>query len=191
MSAFKPLLPGEVYHVYNRAVGEEDLFREERNYAFFLTRYRHHVAPAADTLAYCLLRNHFHLVVRLHEQMPPGPRPERRFANLFISYAKACNAAWGRNGALFSRPFKRVHCTSERHLNTLIRYVHRNAEHHGFVPDFRQWPHSSYHALLDQRPTRLARTDVVDRFGGLDAFRDVHHQPVRWIGAEPEKWTLE
>lgn len=156
--------------------------------------------------------NHFHLVIRVREEAEGGraedalirkpvrsPRPDRfgsgasptlsrRFANLFASYAKAVNKAWERSGALFERPFRRIRVDDARYLATLIRYVHRNPVHHGFVADLADWPHSSYHVLLDQCPTRLDRPAVLDHFGGSDAFRSVQAEPIRWM--EPDL-TLE
>lgn len=59
------LIPGRFFHIYNRGNNREDLFREERNYALFLRLYAFHIAPIADTYAYCLLKNHFHFLVRV------------------------------------------------------------------------------------------------------------------------------
>jgi hypothetical protein len=49
-----------------------------------------------------------------------------------------------------------------------------NPQKHGFVHDFRDWPFSSYHALVSNKPTRLAREEVLVRFGGLAAFEAAH-----------------
>ncbi len=65
MKTLTPLQPGGYYHIYNRGNNREDLFREERNYRYFLQLYVYHVYPIADTFAYCLMRNHFHLLVRI------------------------------------------------------------------------------------------------------------------------------
>jgi len=67
MKTTAPLQPGHYYHVYNRGNNREDLFREERNYRYFLQLYARHVLPIAITFAYCLLRNHFHFLVRIRE----------------------------------------------------------------------------------------------------------------------------
>lgn len=64
MSKEIPLLSGQYYHIYNRGNNGENLFREERNYAYFFKLYIHYIYPIADTYAYCLMRNHFHLLVR-------------------------------------------------------------------------------------------------------------------------------
>jgi hypothetical protein len=60
-----PLQHGRYYHIYNRGNNRENLFIEERNYHHFLRLYARYVAPVADTYAYCLLRKHFHLLVRV------------------------------------------------------------------------------------------------------------------------------
>ena len=62
-----PLEPGRYYHIYNRGNNRENIFKEDRNYAYFLKLYAFHVGPIADTYAYCLLRNHFHLFVRVKD----------------------------------------------------------------------------------------------------------------------------
>ncbi|OLY94008.1 hypothetical protein SAMN05444008_110184 [Cnuella takakiae] len=69
MTAFKdPLLPGALYHIFNRAVGREQLFVQPGNYDFFFSKLQHHIAPCAQILAYSFLPNHFHLMVRLNSE---------------------------------------------------------------------------------------------------------------------------
>ncbi len=53
------------YHIYNHANGDDNLFREEKNYRFFLRKYHQHIDVIADTLAWCLMPNHFHLLVKI------------------------------------------------------------------------------------------------------------------------------
>lgn len=67
MSKLEPLLPGHYYHIYNRGNNGETLFREDRNYRYFLQLYAKHIAPVAETYAYCLMPNHFHFLVQVRE----------------------------------------------------------------------------------------------------------------------------
>lgn len=60
--------PDQVYHIYNRANGNENLFRESRNYRFFLQKYFAYINPVAETYAYCLLPNHFHAMIRVRSK---------------------------------------------------------------------------------------------------------------------------
>ncbi len=63
-----PLLYDTYYHIYNRGTNRENIFREERNYEYFLKLYIKHIEPVAETFAYCLLRNHFHVLVRVKSE---------------------------------------------------------------------------------------------------------------------------
>jgi len=65
MTSPSPLLYNTYYHIYNRGVNGENIFVEERNYDLFLRLYEKHLLPVTDLFAYCLLRNHFHMSVRL------------------------------------------------------------------------------------------------------------------------------
>jgi putative transposase len=195
MTSPTPLEYGQLYHIYNRGNNGEDLFFEERNYPYFLKLYAHHVLPVADTYAYCLLRNHFHVLVRIKteeeqaktlrvletlrvsERFKPK-RPSQQFGNLFNAYAKAINKAYGRTGSLFENPFGRVPVTSESYLVYLVTYIHQNPQKHGFVTDFRAWPYSSYHAAVSKKPTRLERDEVLGWFQGPDAFEEAHRRMV-------------
>ena len=65
-SDFYPdLIPGNFYHIYNRANGNEKLFFQERNYDYFLQRYSYYLSDYLETYAYSLLQNHFHLLVKV------------------------------------------------------------------------------------------------------------------------------
>ena len=59
---------GRFYHIYNRCVDKQPLFRNAENCRFFLRRYREYIWPVADTLAYCLMGNHFHVLIRVREE---------------------------------------------------------------------------------------------------------------------------
>src|SRR5262245_41858037 len=137
------LLPGHYYHVYNRGNNRENIFREERNYRYFRDLYAAHVEPVAETFAYCLLKNHFHLLIRIKDV----PAPAQAFSNLFNAYPKSINKAHGRTGSLFQKPFQRLTVTNERYFLQLIFYIHFNPQKHGLVTRFRDWPWTSYHAL--------------------------------------------
>ena len=56
------------YHIYNRGTNRENIFVQERNYDHFMKLYAKTIGPVADTFAYCLLRNHFHLLVRIKSE---------------------------------------------------------------------------------------------------------------------------
>ena len=193
------LLAGEYYHIYNRGNNRTDLFIEERNYPYFLELYTKHVDPVADTYAYCLLRNHFHFLIRFNHSEELTTRrqtrdcqplnPSQLLSNLFNAYAKAINRSYHRTGSLFQRPFGRARVESQQQLMWVVVYIHRNPEKHGFVDDFQTWTYSSYHALLSAQATRLRRDDVLGWFGGRRGLELAHHgDPPR---DQLEQLTLE
>jgi putative transposase len=175
MQTMIPLKPGSFYHIFNRGINRENIFFEERNYAYFLNLYARHIEPVADTYAYSLLRNHFHILVRIK----PGAdyksaSVSKAFNNLFTAYAKAINKAYGRTGALFQHHFGRIPITSDRYFTALARYIHRNPQSHGLVRDFRDWPYSSFQILASHTSTFLPRAEILGRFGGVTEFRKFH-----------------
>lgn len=179
MSNAEPLIGGEFYHVYNRGNNGETLFREQRNYRYFLRLYAKYIEPIAETYAYCLLRNHFHFLIRVkgEEAQPAIPKklnPSRQFNNLFIAYAKAFNKVYARTGALFERPFQRKRVTDARYLTTLVIYIHRNPQKHGLIGDFQDWTDSSYRALVSSQPSRIQRQSVLGWFDGPARFEESH-----------------
>src|SRR4051812_27981056 len=132
------LQPGCYYHIYNRGNNRANLFLEERNYRHFLKLYVHYIPLVADTYAYCLLKNHFHVLVQIKgiaEQAHASNvlTPSQQFANLFNAYTKAINKAYGRTGSLFEHPFERINVTSEPYLFNLVTYIHRNPQAHGLI----------------------------------------------------------
>ena len=181
-----PLERGKYYHIYNRGNNRENIFIQERNYPYFLRLYAKHLEPVAETFAYCLMRNHFHLLVRIKDltgladlsglDAPPGP--SQAFSNLFNAYARSINKAYQRTGALFQRPFGRIEVTSDAYFVRLIVYIHQNPQKHGFVSDFREWPYSSFHTLLSAQPTRLKRDTVLTWFGSANEMVATHREMI-------------
>ncbi|MBN1643178.1 MAG: transposase, partial [Anaerolineae bacterium] len=174
------------YHIYNRGNNRENLFRCDENYRYFLRLYAHHIEPVAETYAYCLMPNHFHLLLRTREQGLTGSgkrvrSPSQAFSNLFNAYTKAFNKAHGRSGALFQRPFQRIPVTSEAYLRRLVVYIHQNPVRHGFVDQLSEWPYSSYAALLSTKPTHVARDAVLEWLGGAANVPGAHSELVEWL----------
>lgn len=194
-----PLVSGQFYHIWTHANGDENIFREERNYGYFLDKYKYYISPVADTFAYCLMPNHLHLMVRIKSEedvlefvkskkkLPPtstlqgfktlggfGNVISRQFSHLFNSYTQAYNKVYNRKGSLFIPNFKRKHITSDKYYLTLLAYIHLNPVHHGFVNKPDDWKHSSWHAYFLDKQTRLQKDEVLEWSGGKDAFIRLH-----------------
>jgi REP element-mobilizing transposase RayT len=181
MAGPRALQPGVTYHVYNRGNNRGTVFFSPAHYRLFLGLLARHVTPAVDTLAYCLIPNHFHLLVRVRAESPLHPDPasaSQGFSRLFNAYTKSVNASEGRTGSLFAKPFRRLPVTRNAHLFQLVIYIHRNPQRHHFARDYRQWVYSSYSALVASAPTRLCRDEVLSWYGCVSRFIDAHDEMV-------------
>jgi len=177
------LEPGKFYHIYNRGNNKGYIFFEERNYMYFLDRYKKYIAGIADTFAYCLLRNHFHFLVRLKascdtlqsissSQVPVNL--SKPFSDFFNCYTKAINKACFRTGGLFEGPFGRIEVDTEEYLMQLLLYIHLNPQRHGIVKDFEKYSHSSYRLLISDENTFLRRDEVLGWFGSKESYIQAH-----------------
>ncbi|MEK6479637.1 hypothetical protein WJR50_18980 [Catalinimonas sp. 4WD22] len=202
-----PLLPGDYYHVYNRGINGETIFLKEENYRFFLEKYALFIDPVAETFAYCLLGNHFHLLIRVRAQESleeyilteklkvnlglhsMDKVVSRQFARFFSCYTQSFNKVYGRTGTLFEKPFHRKRVDSELYFTRLIYYIHANPVLHGFVNDLAAYPHSSFLSFTDERKTRLERDAVLSWFGGKQAYQDFHQQNLSLN--KIQEWMIE
>lgn len=180
MTSPNPLDPGQLYHVYNRGTNGENLFTTDGHFTHFLALYVRHVVPHCETLAYCLMPNHLHLAIHVRgnvsitEGSHHGRRTSQALGNLFNAYAKSINGATKRTGSLFEHPFHRKPVLNEAYLIRLVTYIHKNPQRHEFVDDFRSWPWSSYHRMLEADSPWLCRDRVMAAFGGAETFVATH-----------------
>jgi REP element-mobilizing transposase RayT len=99
---------------------------------------------------------------------------EQAFKRFFQSYSLAFNKQHNRKGNLFHRPFKRISIDKDSQFTQTIIYIHANAQHHKLCTDFTQHKWTSWHSMISDMPTQLKRKEVLDWFGGLQQFIDVH-----------------
>jgi len=181
---------GNFYHVYNRSVDRKPMFRSDDNYRFFLKQYDYYLSGVIDTYAYCLLGNHFHLLVRIPgmtdlstfqklTNLLTGDKTihqvvSHQFRKLFQSYAQAFNKQQNRTGTLFQTPFKRVQVDSDQYFTHLVHYIHANPQLHGLIDDFRDWKWSSYDSILSNKPTKINKQEVINWFGTVGRYKEFH-----------------
>ncbi len=174
---------GKYYHIYNRGIDGCDLFREQTNYEYFLNLYDEHIQKIADTYAFVLMKNHFHLLVRIKDlpgfQNLEGLKPPHQyFSNLFNAYTKAFNKKYGRTGSLFEKNFHRKHINNQDYLKKVLLYIHNNPVHHRFCEHPVEYPWSSYLSYISIKPTRVQRETVIGWFDDLENFKYCHAKKV-------------
>ena len=93
------------YHIYNRGAGHQVIFREDENYLFVLRQVKKYARELnIAVIAYCLLPNHYHFLLRQDSQQPAGLLPQL----VFNSYTKAFNKRYERSGTLLEGRYKRI-----------------------------------------------------------------------------------
>ncbi len=195
-----PLQPGNYYHIYNRGINSCNIFRDNDNYEHFLRLYDKHISPIANTFAWVLMKNHFHLLVQIlptnhlnsqgFENLEGLKTTEKRinqqFSNLFNAYTKTINKRYNRTGSLFEHTFRRKKIDSVVYLKQVILYIHNNPVHHGFCEHPLEYPWSSYLTCISVKPTKLHRDAVIGWFDNDAGFRQWHNQKIEY--KQIENW---
>jgi len=193
------LEPDRFYHIYNRGINGCPIFLETTNYEHFLSLYDKYISPVADTYAWVLMGNHFHLLVKILN--PQGfqnleglgmrdfeKRITQQFSNLFNAYTKAFNKMYGRTGSLFEHTFRRKLIDHDEYLKQDILYIHNNPIHHGFCSHPVEYPWSSYLTCISVKPTKLHREAVIGWFDSEANFKTRHNGKIEveeiegWLG---------
>ena len=195
--------PDGIYHVYNRANGDEKIFLSNENYSFFLRKYEKYIPPLAETLRYCLMPNHFHFLIKIKNEealkeqfeLKALPKEEdlpgfqnlaglnnkklsnyisKQFSNLFNSYTKAFNKMYHRKGTLFMKPFRRKKVEDEAYLKKLVHYIHYNPVESGMAKTPMDWKYSSFQAIISSKQSLVCRNQVIAFFEDQENFIFYH-----------------
>ena len=150
---------GAIYHVMNRGDRREEIFRSSRDLRLFLDTLTEACAKTGWQIhAYCLMRNHFHLVVET-----PQPNLVAGMKWLLGVYTKRFNIRHKECGHLFAGRYKALHVegSGDGYLRTVCDYVHLNPARAGLLKGgeaLEEFPWSSYGDYLKparQRPVWL------------------------------------
>jgi len=162
--------PGSYYHLYNRGARRLSIFREAENYHFLLQRLKEYL-PSLELsiIAYCLMPNHYHFLIRQNSEQPAGLLIQK----LFNSYTKAYNQLYKHSGTLFERRYQAKQITNMGHLLHLCRYIYNNPVKDGMVPHPSDWPYSNFLEWMGQREgTLVDRVFIQDHFQTPERYRD-------------------
>jgi REP element-mobilizing transposase RayT len=152
--------PDNFFHVGARGNNKRQIFLDDddRN-RFLLLLAKVAKRYAWSIYAYCLMGNHYHLVLRLSDA-----GLSRGMCELNTAYAVGFNARHQRINHLFGRRFWSEHINTEAYLLEAIRYVVQNPVRAGFCDSCEDWPWSSYRATirLEKPEPFLAVHDVLN-----------------------------
>lgn len=141
-------IPGHYYHLYNRGANRQSIFYDDQDYRDFLTRLKASTIKfQVAMIAYCLLPNHFHFLLRQDGTANVG-MPLQSACN---GYAQRFNLRHQRTGTLFAERFKALPVEGSEYLRSLCCYIHSNPVKDGFALRPELWPYSNYLEWTGQR----------------------------------------
>ena len=175
----QPFESSYFFHLYNRGNNEENIFKEEDNYNYFLQLMKKYLLQIADVYSYCLLPNHFHILLKFKEvkELPQifsdgKQKLHQPVSNMLNAYAKAINKKYHRKGSLFQEHLKRIKINNEDYLKNLIIYININSSHHK-IEHYKTYKFSSYSSLISNKKTLLKRDEVINLFEDVPNFKVV------------------
>ena len=168
-----PILPGKVYHIYNRGNNFEKTFFIKNDYREFLNSYKKYLGKIVDTYAYALIPNHFHFLIRIKEDSLTGVF-SKQYSKWILHYSNLINYREQRSGSLFLNPFKRVEINTEEYFKRLVFYIHFNPQKHKITDNFKTSLFTSYASYISNQNTELKREYIFDIFGSKNEFIEYH-----------------
>lgn len=163
------------YHVYARGASKERIFLCEADYQYFTQLFKRYLSDKVvvgktgaaypryqdqiELLAFCLMSNHFHLLVY---QVEEGYMA-LLLKSIMSSYGRYFNLKYHRSGSLWESTYKAVRIDADSYLDHISRYIHLNPRY------WLRYPHSSVRYYLHEQPPEWLRTKRV-----LGLFKDRH-----------------
>ena len=188
---------GMWYHALNRGNRREAVFHKPGDYDAFVEAMTDvSVRVPADLLGYCLMPNHFHLILRPHRDGDLG----RWMQWLLTAHARRYHRHYGTTGHIWQGRFKAFPIEDDDHLLTVLRYVERNALRAEFVSRAEDWKWSSLPAwqrgspLLWRGATAVRNERWLERVNEPLSAADlqrVRHSVSRGRPYGDESWTRE
>ena len=175
----------KIYHIYNRGNNKQKIFFVVDNYYFFLRKVQKELSSYASILAYCLMPNHFHLMVYV-KPIPTGLTTlsrqtsnsliihplVRKIGTLLSSYTRAINIQENRTGSLFQQKTKSkcLNCEESSFLQVLtcLHYIHQNPLRARLVNKLEDWQYSSFNEYADKDNSGLCDKNFVFQVLNID-----------------------
>jgi len=156
----------QIFHIYNQGNNKKEIFFNDDNYLYFIRKIREFILPYADILCYCLMPNHFHLLVYVNELEIEISKGKLRTLNksigiMLMSYTNGVNKQQGMTGSLFkqnsriedgwveelitsdSKYEKLLFSPDNQYGRICFDYIHRNPVKAGLVIKEEDWKYSS------------------------------------------------
>ena len=173
---------GQIYHLFNRGVAKQPIFRDAHDYQRLLNTFAYYLEanpaqkisekskrdlnqiitspvkkPLVQILAYCLMPNHFHLLVKQLKNHGITIFAKRALN----SYTRYFNVRHDRVGTIFQGKLKKVLVDNDSQLLHLSRYLHLNPYIDGLINKPSKYSWSSYQSYLTNQKNRLCAPKLI------------------------------
>lgn len=169
------------YHLYNRGVAKQDIFQDEQDYKTFLSYLKIYLSKIDESkktaptrklknffeeltlLAYCLMPNHFHMLVWQKDQMTMA----NFMRSIATKYSRYFNKKYHRVGPVFQSRYKAVLITGENQFIYLSKYIHRNPlPTRTDLVGYKYSSYKNYLGLINQ--TWVDKSEILSYFSKLN-----------------------
>jgi putative transposase len=183
---YKKFFAGGYYHLYNRGNNKQDIFLQKTDYLGFFNRLFALLKPkvqraslhfkracplpenAFSLICYCLMPNHFHLVLKQNTELGV----DKLMSRLCTSYSKHFNYKYERVGKLFQDQYKAVRVDDDSYLLWLSAYIHQNPRVAGMVENLIEYPWSSFPEYMGFGETFISEKDIIlTQFQSREEYR--------------------
>ena len=179
--------PGYIYHIYNRGNNNQKIFYQPKNYFFFLKKVKNSFLTYCNILAYCLMPNHFHLMIKVKEDYLSNELESsdkafrnieplnRTIATLLSSYTKAINNQEGKTGSLFQQRTKAKCLTDHYYIDYPLfcfYYIHQNPVRAKLVHKIEDWQYSSFNEYLGKSNINICSIEIAYKLLDLPDEKD-------------------
>lgn len=175
----KVFVNNSFYHVYNRGWNLGKVFLDEDDYNYFeslLAKYlspeqtveksgkvNRHFYPEVHLLAYCLMGNHFHMLLYQYSE---ETAITRLMKSVMASYSAYFNRKYNRRGALFESTYKAVRIDDDVQLQHITRYIHLNHAR------YETWKHSSYGDYIGTPRPWVDSSPILELFSSVQQYEE-------------------
>ena len=171
--------PNNIYHIYNQGNNRQTIFFQRQDYLLFLNLYKKLIHPSTNTIAWCLMLNHFHFMLHADDRCDTIIKQggifidpvTNGFRKLLSSYARILNNQNQRTGSIFRQKTKSkclndiiikpgsMHQLQEYFINC-FHYIHQNPFVAKLVIRMEDWEFSSFRDYAGLRDGKLCQKEL-------------------------------
>ena len=156
------------FHVVNHAIDGRELFYDEGDYKIYLSFFKEALTPAVTVIAYCLMPNHFHFLLR--QNFPDAI--SALFEKAHKRYARYYNSKHGFKGRIFRTQLNHRETMEDTYILNACAYIHANPVQANLVNFPENWEFSNFREYLHLRHGTLwSQQFLQDYIGNPDNYR--------------------